>query len=67
MMVYVLYPRRDLGWDDVRIFTSFGAVERLIDEYHFVIAMEGIDELYPMWMFQLENGKIQRWALNRSP
>jgi hypothetical protein len=66
-MIYVLLPRGDLGWDDIRIFTSFSAVERMIDREHFVIAFEGVDELSPVWIFQLEKGKIERWALNRSP
>ena len=63
--MYVLLPRGDLGWDDIRIFTSFSAVERMIDSEHFVIAFEGVDELSPVWIFQLEKGKIERWALNR--
>lgn len=66
-MIYLLFPRGDIGWDDVRVFTSFGAVERLIDGAHFAVGLDGADELYPVWVFQLEKGKIERWALNRSP
>lgn len=66
MMLYVLLPRGDLGWDDLRIFTTFAAVERLIDDEHFAIAFEGTDELSPMWVFQMEKGKLARWALTRS-
>ena len=67
MMLYVLYPRAELEWDDPRIFTTFAGVEPLIDADHFVIAYEGTDELLPVWIFQLEKGKIERWALTRSP
>jgi hypothetical protein len=66
-MIYLLFPHGDIGWDDVRVFTSFGAVERLIDREHFAIGLEGVDELTPVWVFQLERGKIERWALTRSP
>lgn len=65
MMLYVLYPRTDLGWDDPRIFTVFARVEPLIDQDHFAIAYEGTDELTPVWIFQLEKGKITRWAVSR--
>jgi hypothetical protein len=65
MMLYVLYPRTDLGWDDPRIFTSFAQVEPLIDQDNFAIAYEGTDELTPVWIFQLEKGKITRWAVSR--
>jgi hypothetical protein len=64
-MIYVLLPHGDLGWDDLRIFTSFGAVERLIDGQHFAIGFEGTDELTPVWVFQLEKGEVMRWAVSR--
>jgi hypothetical protein len=65
MMLYILYPRTDLGWDDPRIFTTFARVEPLIDPEHFVIAYEGTDELVPVWIFQVEKGKVMRWAVSR--
>lgn len=67
MMVYVLLPRGGLDWDDLRIFTTFSAVERTITPETYVIAFEGTDELTPCWIYQLEKGKLERWALSRSP
>lgn len=65
MMLYVLYPRAELEWDDPRIFTTFAGVEPLIDVDHFVIAYEGTDELLPVWIFQWEKGKVARWAVSQ--
>lgn len=63
-MIYLLLPRGTLDWDDVRIFTSFSAVERLITASTYVIGYEGIDELKPVWIYQLESGTIRRYALS---
>ena len=65
--MYVLLPRGDLGWDDLRVFTTFAAVERLIDRDHFVVAFEGTDELVAVWMYQLEQGRVRRYPVSRSP
>jgi hypothetical protein len=67
MMVYVLLPRGDLGWDDLRIFTTFAAVEPLVTQSSYIIAFEGTDELKPMWVYQLEYGVLRRYPLSRSP
>lgn len=66
-MVYVLLPRGAIEWDDIRMFTSFGAVERLLTPTTYVIAYEGVDELTPCWIYQLEKGRVERWSLSRSP
>ena len=65
MMLYGLFPRGDIGWDDVRLFTAFAAVEPLIDRGTFVIAFEGADELTPVWIYQLESGVIRRYPISR--
>ena len=53
-----------MDWDDVRIFTSFSAVERLITESTYAIGYDGTDELKPVWIYQLESGTIRRYALS---
>lgn len=67
MMLYLLLPRGPLDWDDIRVFTSFGAVERLVTPSSFVLALEGTDELTPVWFYQLEKGLLRRYPLSRSP
>lgn len=67
MMLYVLLPRGALDWDDIRVFSSFSAVEQAVTPQSYIIAFEGTDELKPCWIYQLENGRLQRWALSRSP
>lgn len=64
-MIYVLLPRGDLGWDDIRVFTSFAAVERLVTRDSFVVAFEGADELVPVWLYQLEHGTLRRYPISR--
>lgn len=66
-MIYLLLPRGALDWDDIRVFTSFAAVERHLTATTYVIAYEGTDELTSCWIYQLEKGKIQRWAVSPSP
>lgn len=64
-MMYIVFPRGDLGWDDIRIYSTFSAVERLLDSGTFAIAYEGTDELVPVWLFQLERGMVRRYPVNR--
>ena len=66
-MIYLLLPRGALDWDDIRIFTTFAQVERLLTSSTYAIGFEGIDELEPCWIYQLEQGLVQRWAISRSP
>lgn len=67
MMLYVLLPRGALDWDDIRMFTSFGAVEQMVTPQSYIIAFEGTDELKPCWIYQLEHGVLRRYPLSRSP
>ena len=67
MMLYVLLPRGTLEWDDIRVFTTFSAVEQQVTPDTYILAYEGTDELTPIWIYQLEKGKLQRWAISRSP
>lgn len=66
-MIYVLLPRGGIEWDDIRIFTTFAQVERLITSATYAIAFEGTDELVPCWIYQLEKGLVHRWAISPSP
>jgi hypothetical protein len=66
-MIYVLLPHGDLGWDDLRVFTSFPAVERLVTPFNYVIAFEGTDELEAVWLYQLEKGRLRRFPISPSP
>ena len=64
-MMYIVFPRGDLGWDDIRIYSTFAAVERLLHTGTFAIAYEGTDELIPVWLFQVEQGTVRRYPVNR--
>jgi hypothetical protein len=64
-MMYIVFPRGDLGWDDIRIYTTFSAVERLLHAGTYAIGYEGADELIPVWLFQMESGRIRRYPVNR--
>ena len=64
-MMYIVFPRGDLGWDDIRIHTTFSVVERLLHAGTFAIGYEGADELVPVWLFQMESGRIRRYPVNR--
>jgi hypothetical protein len=64
-MMYIVFPRGDLGWDDIRIYTTFSAVERLLHAGTYAIAYEGADELVPVWLFQVEQGRVRRYPVNR--
>jgi hypothetical protein len=65
MMLYVLLPRGDLAWDDLRLFTSFAHVESLVTTDTYILAFEGTDELTPVWIYQLEHGKLRRYPISR--
>jgi hypothetical protein len=79
-MLYLLVPTGNPEWDDMRMFTSFSAVEqvalqeakirnqqRIMDAWCFVIAYDGVDELRPMWGYYLIEGQLQRFAITQSP
>ena len=79
-MLYVLVPTGNAEWDDMQYFTSFSAVEqvvlteakrrnqqRILDAWCFVIAYDGVDELLPMWGYQIIDGYLQRFAITQSP
>ena len=64
-MMYIVFPRGDLGWDDIRVYTTFATVERLLHSGTFAIAYEGTDEMVPVWLFQVEHGMLRRYPVNR--
>lgn len=64
-MIYLLLPRGTLDWDDIRVLTTYAQVERELTLSTYAIAYEGTDELQPCWIYQIEAGKIQRWAISR--
>lgn len=79
-MIYLLVPTGNAEWDDMRLFTSFSAVEqvalqeaqirkqqRILDAWCFVIAYDGVDELYPLWGYHIIDGMLQRFAITQSP
>ncbi len=79
-MLYLLVPTGNPEWSDMRMFTSFAAVEqiavteakirkqqRINDAWCFVIAYDGVDELVPMWGYYLIEGQLQRHAITQSP
>lgn len=66
-MIYVLFPQGDLGWDDLRVFTTFGAAEAAVTPYTFIVAFEGTDELKPVWVYRMERGTLRRYPVSRSP
>lgn len=79
-MIYLLVPTGNPEWEDMRIFTSFSAVEqvvlreakarrqqRILDAWCFVIAYDGTDELYPVWGYHIIDGYLQRFAITQSP
>ena len=79
-MLYLLVPTGNPEWEDMRMFTSFAAVEqvalteakrrnqqRIYDEWCFVIAYDGVDELVPLWGYHIIDGYLQRFAITQSP
>jgi hypothetical protein len=79
-MLYLLVPTGNPEWEDMRMFTSFSAVEqvalreaktrnqqRIMDAWCFVIAYDGVDELRPVWGYHIIDGYLQRFAITQSP
>lgn len=79
-MLYLLVPTGSPEWDDMRIFTTFSAVEQVVDKgiaerrkqrqnerWCFVIAYDGTDELVPVWGYMIYDGYLQRCAISQSP
>lgn len=78
-MLYLLVPTGNPEWDDMRIFTSFAAVEqvavaeakrrkqeRILDAWCFVVAYDGVDEVRPVWGYYLIDGYLQRFNITQS-
>jgi len=79
-MLYLLVPIGNSEWQDMRIFTSFSAVEQVVDRevknrrtnklpdaWCSVIAYDGTDELSPVWGYYIIDGYLQRFAITQSP
>ena len=78
-MLYLLVPTGNAEWEDMRIFTTFSAVEQVVetgihqcraaglsDRWCFVIAYDGTDELHPIWGYVIYDGYLQRCAITQS-
>jgi hypothetical protein len=78
-MIYLLVPTGNSEWEDMRIFTTFSAVEQVVnkgieervargerDRWCFVIAYDGTDELHPLWGYMIYEGYLQRCAITQS-
>lgn len=78
-MIYLLVPTGNSEWDDMRLFTSFSAVEQVVakgikecksrrehERWCFVIAYDGTDELRPVWGYMIYDGYLQRCAITQS-
>ncbi len=79
-MIYLLVPTGSPEWDDMRMFTSFSAVEQVVyqgieerkarrenERWCFVIAYDGTDEVFPVWGYMIYDGYLQRCAITQSP
>jgi hypothetical protein len=79
-MIYLLVPTGNPEWEDMRIFTTFSAVEQVVakgieeriarrehERWCFVIAYDGEDELRPLWGYMIYEGYLQRCAITQSP
>lgn len=79
-MLYLLVPTGNPEWDDMRLFSTFSAVERVVnneiaarkskgqsERWCFVIAYEGGEELAPVWGYMIYEGYLQRCAITQSP
>ncbi len=77
-MLYILVPTGGAEWHDMRLFTTFSAVEQVVakeiqerrseglpDRWCFVIAYDGTDELRPVWGYTIYEGYLQRYALTQ--
>lgn len=79
-MLYLLVPTGNSEWQDMRLFTSFSAMEQVVDkeierrrreklheQWCFVVAYDGTDELHPIWGYYVMDGYLQRCAITQSP
>jgi hypothetical protein len=67
-MIYVLYEiGKTAEWDTLRMFTTFSSLEHaMIRENlkeNYAVAYDGVDELVPVWSYQLVKGVLQRFSL----
>lgn len=67
-MIYVLYEiGKSAEWDTLRIFTSFSSIEQQMIRNpatkYYAVAYDGVDELVPVWSYQVIKGKLQRFSL----
>jgi hypothetical protein len=78
-MLYLLVPTGNVEWPDMRMFTSFSAVEQVVERqikvrreqklpeaWCSVIAYDGTDELTPVWGYYIMGGYLQRFAITQS-
>ena len=79
-MLYLLVPIGNSEWQDMRLFTTFSAVEQVVERevkvrknnrlpevWCSVIAYDGTDELRPVWGYYSMDGYLQRFAITQSP
>jgi hypothetical protein len=73
-MVFMLVPTGGAEWEDMRIFTTYSAVEQVMKrgieerraknkhvEWCFVVQYEGTDEVRPVFTYHItESGNIIR-------
>jgi hypothetical protein len=67
-MIYILYELgKTADWDTLRMFTSFSSLEQTMIKNnlksHYAVAYDGVDELVPVWSYQLVKGILQRFSL----
>ena len=67
-MIYALYEiGKSVEWDTIRLFTSFSSLEQTMIRnklnQHYVVAYDGVDELKPVWCYQLVKGVLKRFSL----
>ena len=78
-MLYLLVPTGNSEWQDMRIFTTFSSLEQAVERevrarqnqklnenWCFVVAYEGTDELTPVWGYYIMQGYLQRCAITQS-
>lgn len=77
-MIYLLVPVDTPVWTKMRLFSSFSSLEQVVatelnerrsrgesDQWCFVIAYEGTDELSPLWGYTIYDGYLQRCTLTQ--
>ncbi len=77
-MLYLLVPVGSTEWRDMRLFTTFSAVEQVVNKgieemreagvperWCFVVAYDGTDELRPVWGYTIYEGYLQRYAITQ--